>query len=73
MVKANAAVWEIPPLAPVRVTLKAPVAAEDPALKVKVTVAPAATLTDGAVTPFGRPLAVTATVPVKPFMAVTET
>lgn len=54
-------------------TLNVPVAAECPALKVRVALAPTATFTDGTVTPFGRPVAVTFTVSAKPFVAVTDT
>lgn len=65
----------VEPLVPVMVTVAAPTVAVFDAVKVRVL--PADPLTDAglneAVTPVGRPLALRATVPVKPLMALTVT
>src|SRR6478752_9040059 len=50
-----------------------PEAAEDATAKLSVALLPAATSTAAEVTPVGRPLGVTVTVPVNPFCAATVT
>ena len=70
-VRAMVALWLSVPLVPVTVTLKVPAAAVLDALKVTVLVPVVETGLKLAVTPAGRPLAASATAPLKPFTGLT--
>ena len=67
------AVWTRPPETPVIVTVDAPTAAVLDAVSVRTLLLAVVGALNDAVTPLGRPLADSATDPLKPLMSVTAT